>query len=280
MGGGGSTYDYGFRIYNPSIAKFLSVDPLSPEYPWYTPYQFAGNTPIAAIDLDGLEENIVINEAGKQTGSHIVKQTSVEVSKKLAINSSGKLVEIGVRGGIGAARLLSSSIGAFINVIIPADAGVSAQFASLLTYEEHRFRELSDKPYTILSENEKRELNNYYGKYEIGKDGSINVRPMASDDVDNNIDPPGIIYLRIDKEGLLKPYVGQTKSEERYEARQTEHDRNYPYSDFEYTIIDRGHSGQDLNQREQMALDDRNGPTNKSHPEGGTSNKRNVIRKK
>ena len=53
-------YDYGFRIYNPSIARFLSVDPLSREYPWYTPYQFAGNKPIVAIDLDGLEELIMI----------------------------------------------------------------------------------------------------------------------------------------------------------------------------------------------------------------------------
>ena len=58
MGGGGSTYDYGFRIYNPQIAKFLSVDPLSPKFPFYTPYQFAGNMPIWAIDLDGLEEKI------------------------------------------------------------------------------------------------------------------------------------------------------------------------------------------------------------------------------
>jgi hypothetical protein len=49
-------YDYGFRIYNPSIGKFLSVDPLTGSYPWYTPYQFAGNTPIQAIDLDGAEE--------------------------------------------------------------------------------------------------------------------------------------------------------------------------------------------------------------------------------
>jgi RHS repeat-associated protein len=46
-------YDYGFRIYNPSIGKFLSVDPLTASYPWYTPYQFAGNKPIAAIDLMG-----------------------------------------------------------------------------------------------------------------------------------------------------------------------------------------------------------------------------------
>jgi len=49
--------DYGFRIYNPALGKFLSVDPLFRDYPWYTPYQFAGNKPIWAIDLDGAEEN-------------------------------------------------------------------------------------------------------------------------------------------------------------------------------------------------------------------------------
>jgi RHS repeat-associated protein len=53
---GNTHYDYGFRIYNPAIAKFLSVDPLTSSYPWYTPYQFAGDKPIWAIDLDGLEE--------------------------------------------------------------------------------------------------------------------------------------------------------------------------------------------------------------------------------
>ena len=48
-------YDYGFRIYNPSIGKFLSVDPLTKSYPMLTPYQFASNSPISGIDLDGLE---------------------------------------------------------------------------------------------------------------------------------------------------------------------------------------------------------------------------------
>jgi RHS repeat-associated protein len=53
--GTGNQQDYGFRIYDPRLGRFLSVDPLTQEYPWYTPYQFAGNTPIQAIDLDGLE---------------------------------------------------------------------------------------------------------------------------------------------------------------------------------------------------------------------------------
>lgn len=54
-GGVGNQQDYGMRIYDPRIGKFLSVDPLTKDYPWYTPYQFAGNTPIQAVDLDGLE---------------------------------------------------------------------------------------------------------------------------------------------------------------------------------------------------------------------------------
>ena len=47
--------DYGMRLYNPALGRFLSVDPLAKEYSFYTPYQFAGNTPIDAIDLDGAE---------------------------------------------------------------------------------------------------------------------------------------------------------------------------------------------------------------------------------
>ncbi len=50
------TQDYGMRIYNPSLGRFLSTDPLTKYFPWYTPYQFAGNKPIAFIDLDGAEE--------------------------------------------------------------------------------------------------------------------------------------------------------------------------------------------------------------------------------
>jgi RHS repeat-associated protein len=52
-----TAYDYGFRIYNPAIGKFLSVDPLTGSYPELTPYQFASNEPVGSIDLDGLESS-------------------------------------------------------------------------------------------------------------------------------------------------------------------------------------------------------------------------------
>ena len=54
--GTGGQQDYGMRIYDPRLGKFLSVDPLTKDYAYYTPYQFSGNMPIWAIDLDGLEQ--------------------------------------------------------------------------------------------------------------------------------------------------------------------------------------------------------------------------------
>ena len=53
------------RLYNPSLSRFLSVDPISKKYPELTPYQFASNTPIQAVDLDGLEAWVVYKDVYK-----------------------------------------------------------------------------------------------------------------------------------------------------------------------------------------------------------------------
>lgn len=47
--------DYGFRIYDSKLARFLSIDPLPYAYPMLSSYQFSGNTPLVCIDLDGGE---------------------------------------------------------------------------------------------------------------------------------------------------------------------------------------------------------------------------------
>jgi RHS repeat-associated protein len=51
----GTSYDYGERIYDPRIGRFLSVDPFFAKYPELSTYQFASNRPIDGVDLDGLE---------------------------------------------------------------------------------------------------------------------------------------------------------------------------------------------------------------------------------
>jgi RHS repeat-associated protein len=47
--------DYKNRFYDSVLGRFISEDKLASKFPWWTPFQFAGNRPIVAIDLDGLE---------------------------------------------------------------------------------------------------------------------------------------------------------------------------------------------------------------------------------
>ena len=71
--------------------RFLSVDPLTGNFPWYTPYQFAGNSPIMAIDLDGLELKTVIHSVDQHSdGSFFVKATFVGIIKEYSEEINGQ----------------------------------------------------------------------------------------------------------------------------------------------------------------------------------------------
>lgn len=56
--GSGNMINYKARIYDPRLGRFLSVDPLTKSFPELTPFQFASNTPLWAVDLDGLEARV------------------------------------------------------------------------------------------------------------------------------------------------------------------------------------------------------------------------------
>ena len=47
--------DYGFRNYDAQIGRFVQLDPLTDDYPFLTPYQYASGDPIMNVELDGLE---------------------------------------------------------------------------------------------------------------------------------------------------------------------------------------------------------------------------------
>jgi RHS repeat-associated protein len=100
-GNPGVTYDYGFRIYDARIGKFLSVDPLTKSYPMLTPYQFASNTPIQAIDLDGLEARKVTKDNTVTFYVVIKVKNSSDVSNDVAqqnARSAAKQIESSYQG--------------------------------------------------------------------------------------------------------------------------------------------------------------------------------------
>ncbi len=67
-------YAFQYRMYDARIGRFWSVDPLRSDYPWNSTYAFAENSPIWAIDLDGMEKYIIITK-------YSVDRISPEITK-------------------------------------------------------------------------------------------------------------------------------------------------------------------------------------------------------
>ncbi|WP_190946436.1 RHS repeat-associated core domain-containing protein [Nostoc flagelliforme] len=56
---------FGARYYSPELSVWLGVDPLSDEFPSWTPYRYGFNNPVKFIDPDGLLESTHVDENGK-----------------------------------------------------------------------------------------------------------------------------------------------------------------------------------------------------------------------
>lgn len=72
--GTGNSVDFGARIYDPRLGRWMSVDPLQKKYPNLSPYEFCAGNPILFIDPDGKE--IVIHFLDKYGKAQIVKYTA------------------------------------------------------------------------------------------------------------------------------------------------------------------------------------------------------------
>ena len=53
--GDGNSVNYKYRIHDPRLGRFLSIDPLFRSYPHNSPYAFSENRVIDMIELEGLE---------------------------------------------------------------------------------------------------------------------------------------------------------------------------------------------------------------------------------
>jgi RHS repeat-associated protein len=102
MSGDGNSYDYGARIYNSRLGKWISVDPLENLYPYMSPYAYVANSPISLADPDGKRiiiywkknfwgkpvmhitvSGVVINSTRKVLPDFEVRNASLEIRQNL-----------------------------------------------------------------------------------------------------------------------------------------------------------------------------------------------------
>lgn len=78
--GVGNSLDFGARMYDSRLGRFLSLDPIKRMYPWNSPYAFAENSPIAFLDEEGLGKLYFGNglaQSGMKLVLDILKGTEV-----------------------------------------------------------------------------------------------------------------------------------------------------------------------------------------------------------
>jgi hypothetical protein len=251
------------------------VDPLTKNYPFLTPYQYASNRPIDGVDLDGMEYMKTIPKF-EYSGSWTDYAGAIDNSVINILNTVPTLWNSAVK------NYESLRDGTWIKDI----SGEIKQTGNGIAETAKQFYH---EPITTLTSPEAVEF--FTEAYIGGKIFSVSpqrnlLKPNTelstaanTAKIADEAGGEGVVYKRIDKTGKQKDYIGQAKSEKRYEARQKEHQRANKDAEYEFTEIDRGKPGKDLNQKEQHHLDKHGGPTNKSNPNGGTSNKKNVIKK-
>jgi len=82
--GDGNSLDFGARVYDSRLGRWLSPDYLTKKSTWLSPYVFAGNHPITSIDLNGYgEDEVATNPAVKTNILIIIPATSEEVNSTM-----------------------------------------------------------------------------------------------------------------------------------------------------------------------------------------------------
>jgi RHS repeat-associated protein len=85
VNGKGNSLDFGARIYDGRLGRWMSVDPLQMNFPELSPFQFTNNNPILFVDYDGKDYGILINHSNRTVmivaTIHSTKQDAIDANK-------------------------------------------------------------------------------------------------------------------------------------------------------------------------------------------------------
>ncbi len=134
--GEGNQQDYGMRIYDPRLGRFLSVDPIASDFPWNSVYAYAEGDPINYIDLDGMEKPELQAQQQPQ------RQTS---QLRIVRTNPGKVIEMYPKAPTFRPKFGWSPFALFVNNLIALK-----QFNDdLADYMEYRIAELNQELATL-----------------------------------------------------------------------------------------------------------------------------------
>lgn len=116
--GEGNSYTTEFRMLDPRLGRWLSIDPMAAKFPWQSPYASMDNNPISITDIFGLEGTDWIKRAGSnqwEWHDHIDSQEAAitEFGNGTGYAKSGYTYEAWHNGEFGVVTLGSNRMWSF-----------------------------------------------------------------------------------------------------------------------------------------------------------------------
>lgn len=90
ISGAGNNLDFGARIYDDRLGRWLSLDPLMIKYPYLSPFNFVANSPLMFIDPNGKEIKI---SGSQEFVTKAFSQLQSLTSNQLVLLSTGVVME-------------------------------------------------------------------------------------------------------------------------------------------------------------------------------------------
>ena len=164
ISGEGNSYDFGARMYNPRIGRWMSVDAFTFEFPSESPYIFVGNSPLMFIDVGG-NYKIVVTQAAKDANGGEVKITNfVKILDEIhayLVENPQVVDEIHKQTGFSRERILNDSkTGQGPTIYItddrkgahaPEGGGIQMDYTLIQFFENYTGDELSEAVVNLIS---------------------------------------------------------------------------------------------------------------------------------